>query len=50
MRLRKNRIQGIEACVLAMLCHYIGSDEVAILMVCIGTLIMTAKEDIESWK
>ena len=50
MRLRKNRIQGIEALVLAILCHWINSDEIAIFMVCIGVLMLTTKEDVKIWK
>ena len=45
MKLRKGFVQGIEALILAMLCHWTNADGVAVIMfiVCIGLLFGKSK-------
>lgn len=50
MKLRKGFIQGIEALMLAMLCHWTNADGAALFMGCLGLLMIftrITKEDIK---
>ena len=43
MRLRKGFVQGIEALILAMLCHWTNADGAALFMGCLGCIMIIAK-------
>ena len=43
MRLRKNLVQGIEALMLAMLCHWTNADGAALFMGCLGCIMIITK-------
>lgn len=50
MKLRKGFVQGIEALMLAMLCHWTNADGAAFFMGCLGLLMIftrITKEDIK---
>lgn len=43
MRLRKNLIQGIEALILAMLCHWTNADGAAVILFIISICLLFGK-------
>ena len=43
MRLRKNLIQGVEALILAMLCHWTNADGAAVIMLMVSVGLLFGK-------